>query len=153
MKILGQPLAFVVVAALLWLLAIAHPIAWLQRRDAVVGTQRRLDPASSYVALLEASDPLRETLRDQELIGYASEAEIDTRIGGVTQARYYLSQFALAPVLLELDSTTGRGGVEPEYVLANFDLPDQLKRYLIEDGRTAVVTLNPNVALTRARER
>lgn len=155
MKVLGQPVALILGAALLWLLAIAHPLAWLQARDAAVANskeQRALDPAAQYVARLWQSDPLRSALRDQSVIGYLSESEIDVRGDGSGQARYYLSQFALAPVLLELDSSRTEGTEERDLVFAAFQHSQQLSRYLNEHARRAIVSLNANMALTRARE-
>jgi hypothetical protein len=153
MKIVGRPFGFFLVAILLWILAVAHPIVWLQAQGAAAPEQPQPHPAAQYVALLEASQPVRKTLRGQALIGYASEAEIDTRIGGPTQARYYLSQFALAPVLVDLGSAQRPDDANPSFVLANFEFPEQLRAYLSERSRRAVVSLNEYVALTRAQER
>lgn len=150
MRKLGQPIAFLIAATLLWILAVAHPIVWLRTQQAAGRDGTQPHAAARYVALLEASGTLRDTLHDQELIGYASEAEVDTRTGGPTQARYYLSQFAIAPVLVGLEATSERG--DADFVLANFEFPEQLSAYLIEQSRRAVVSFNEYVALTRARE-
>jgi hypothetical protein len=150
MRKLGQPIAFLVAALLLFMLAVVHPVVWLQGQRASDREGVRVDPAAQYVALLEGSGTIREMLRDQTWVGYASESEIDTRVGGPTQARYYLSQFALTPVLVDLEAKPRRG--EPDFVLANFEFSEQLSAYLIEQSRRAVVSLNDYVALTRARE-
>jgi hypothetical protein len=139
-------------AALLWVLAVSHPIVWVQAQNAAGRDGTQPHAAARYVALLESTANLRETLREQEKIGYASEAEIDTRTGsGGLEARYYLSQFALAPILVELES--GKQASEHEFILANFDLPEQLSTYLSEHARRVVITVNEYVALTRARAR
>jgi hypothetical protein len=151
MKKLGQPIAFLIVATLLFLLAVVHPIVWLQTQQAEGREGTQPHPAARYVALLEGSGTVRETLRGHELIGYVSEAEVDTRTGGPTQARYYLSQFALAPVLVDLGST--QKAHDADFVLANFEFPEQLSAYLVEQSRRTVISLNEYVALTRARER
>ena len=151
MKSLGQPIVFSIAASLLWLLALSHPIVWLRVQHAAGRDGAQPHAAARYVELLESSGIVRETLQGQMLVGYASEAEVDTRTGGPTQARYYLTQFALAPVLVELDSTSERS--DPDFVLANFEFPEQMAAYLIERSRHAVVTLNEYVALTRGRDK
>ncbi|MEO1912491.1 MAG: hypothetical protein ABGW98_01445, partial [Myxococcales bacterium] len=73
---------------------------------------------------------------------------IDVRVGGPLQARYYLSQFALAPLLLELESEEAAH----ELVLANFQTKRELTTYLEATSRRVVVTVNDSVALTTKRE-
>jgi hypothetical protein len=150
MRLLGQPIAFLICAALLWLMAVTHPIVWLQAQRSAGRDGTQPHAAAQYVAMLERSGTAREMLRDEESIAYTSEAEVDTRSGGPTQARYYLTQFALAPVLVDLGST--RRQDEPEFILANFELPEQLAAYLRDRSRRAVLTFNEYVALIRARD-
>ena len=150
MKILGQPIAFAITAMVLFLLAVMHPIVWLMTQQAAGRDGSEPHAAARYIALLEGSGIVREKLHGQEVIGYASEAEVDIKTGGPVQARYYLSQFALAPVLVELESAPATS--DAEFVLANFEFPGQLRSYLIEQSRRAVVPLNDYVALTRKRD-
>ena len=158
MKVLGQPVALIVAAALLLLLAISDPLFWLHARNAAAsattGEQSRPNPVAQYVAMLSESEPLRAALRDHEVIGYVSESDVDVRGDSSDQAaRYYLSQFAVAPVLVELGSSSEQRAPDRALVLAAFRLPQQLAEFLGEDERSAVVSLNANIALTRARER
>lgn len=159
MKVFGQPVALMIPAALLLLLACAHPLVWLQARNASsasstnTGEQGQPDPAVRYVAMLSESAPLRAALRDREVIGYVSESDIDVRSDGSGQARYYLTQFALAPVLVELGSNQEHPTPAHDLVLAAFQTSQQLSDYLSNNARVAVVSLNASIALTRARDR
>ncbi len=156
MKVLGQPAALIVSAVLLLLLAVVHPLVWLQARNAAssmnAGGQLLPDPAAQYVTRLSQSQPLREALRDRDVIGYISEREIDVRGDGAGQARYYLTQYALAPVLVELESDREHGTPNRDLVFAAFERPERLDQYLREQSRETIVSLNPSIALTRARE-
>jgi hypothetical protein len=155
MRVLGQPAALIVSATLLALLALAHPLVWLQGRNAATmnaGGQIPSDPAAQYVTQLSQSQPLRAALRDHEVIGYISESEIDVRGDGSGQARYYLTQFALAPVLVELESAREQGAPDRDLIFAAFERPEQLNQFLREHARETVVSLTSGIALTRARE-
>jgi hypothetical protein len=152
MKILGQPVVLSIAAALLLLLAISHPLAWLQARDVNPRGQRQPDPSSRYVAMLSGSEPLRKALAGHEVIGYATQSEIDVRTDGGGQVFYYLAQYALAPVLVELESSGEAVTQERDLVLAVFPQAEQLREYLAQNTRSVVVSLNANIALTRARE-
>ena len=159
MKILGQPIALMIAAALLLLLACTHPLVWLQARNAAsassmnTGEQGQLDPAARYVAMLSESAPLRAALRGHKVIGYVSESDIDVRTDGSGQKRYYLTQFALAPVLVELDADQEHPRPAHDFVLAAFQSSQQLSEYLRKNARVAIVSLNASIALTRARDR
>lgn len=153
MRVLGQPAALIAAATMLLLLATLHPIMWLQARNTATTAeqQQQPDPASQYVAMLSQSKPLRAALRDRQVIGYVSAGDIDVRSDGSGQARYYLTQFALAPVLVELKSVRGQHAPDPDLVFAAFRHPEQLGKYLSDHSRIAIVSLNASIALTRAR--
>lgn len=155
MKVLGQPVIFVAVAASFLLLAVAHPMSFLQARHAAldgrtIGSSPRT-AAARYVEDYVASDAFRAAVQGEESIGYVSEAPIDVRVGGPLQARYYLAQFALAPLLLELEPN--QGGPEHRLVLANFQTARELEGYLERQSREVVVSINDSIALTTQRER
>ena len=152
MKAFGQQAAVLVVVALFWLLAFSHPIFFLLAREEA----REASPASNaveqYVSRLEGSEALGHELKDQASIGYVSEAPIDVRVGGPLQARYYLAQFALAPVLLELeDGTEGPTGPH-DLVLGSFQQPAELSAHLRRNSREIVVSVGERAALMRERE-
>jgi hypothetical protein len=58
----------------------------------------------------------------------------------------------LAPVLVELESSGEAVTQERDLVLAVFPQAEQLREYLAQNTRSVVVSLNANIALTRARE-
>jgi hypothetical protein len=157
MKPLPLSIATLAVAGAFWLLAIIHPVNVLLGADAQAANDA--DAASLYVAALSQahspSQSLREALEQYPVIGYASEAAIDTRVGGPEQARYYLAQFALAPTLLELEAEATRTTQRKEHdiVLANFLRPEQLVTYLRLQEREVVVSVNDRIALTRRTRR
>ena len=148
MSVLGRPLSLLVFAMLLLLLAIAHPITFLQARHAALDGQSFVSAAALYVERYENAQAIRDAARGHESIGYVCEAPIDVRVGGPLQARYYLSQFALAPLLLELESEEAAH----ELVLANFQTKRELTTYLEATSRRVIVTVNDSVALTTKHE-
>ena len=139
-------------AALLFLfLALVHPLAWLDTKG--TGIDTRPDAGALYVDSFEQPTTLREAIIDQNVVGYASEATVDIRSGGSEQARYYLAQFALAPVLLELKEQPTKARDKHRLVLANFLTPDQLNAYLTKTAQTPIVLVNPSIALVHKEER
>lgn len=104
--------------------------------------------------LLSNSTALRERLKNQTVVGYVSDGPIDVRVGGPLQQFYYLSQFALAPVLLDhegdIDDDIKDAGA-PEYTLAFFRSPARLDTFLAEHSHLVVTSIAPNLALTRSR--
>lgn len=150
-------IASLVAAGAFWLLAIIAPMNSILGTDA--HAELGADAASQYVAALSQarsqSQTLRAALEQYPVIGYASEAPIDTRVGGPEQARYYLAQYALAPTLLELEPATPAAKQDEEHdvVLANFLRPEQLATYLAMQNREVVVAVNDRIALTRRTSR
>jgi hypothetical protein len=112
-----------------------------------------LNAGFRYVSTFTDSESLREELREEAVIGYASEGELDIRAGGSGLAGYYLAQFAVAPVLLDPHSASQDDADKYDLVLAIFETPGQLSAYLIEHSRQALVSLSGNIALTHRRKR
>ncbi len=141
-----QPNSSVVLlgATVLFGLAIAGPIGDARQREHVD------DGAAGYVDMLAGSQALRAAIGDRARIGYASDGSVDIRVGGAAQGRYYLSQFALAPVLLDLESAPT---LRHELVLLSFEDPEAVAPFLQEHGLRDVVVLNANVVLARKRGR
>jgi len=131
-------------AGLIFLLAAAGPLFELQR---AATTPDRPDPVATYVARLSGHVGLREAIREYEAIGYIAEEEIDIRVGGPAQARYYLAQFALAPVLLDLDHEA-----YPVRLL-NFARPEAIDPYLNRHRLRRLVEVDDHVVLVGPRER
>jgi len=150
-KAFGQPTALAVLGALLWLLAVAHPWVFLQTRDAELRAHPVPNEAMRFVAALSEARSLRDQLLDRGVVGYVSEGAIDTRVGGPLQWRYYLAQYALAPSLLDHEIGLPGEALFYEFVLACFGHPRQLEAFLIKQSREAIVSVAPNVALTRSR--
>jgi hypothetical protein len=152
-----RPIALAVVGALFWMLSVAHPWVYLRAREVVLREQPGSNVTPRIYTLLSQAEALRDQLQGSETIGYVSEGEFDLRVGGPLQGRYYLAQYALAPTLLDLDAvddpTPGPSGhsVSHELVLACFRHPRQLKTYLADESRQSLLTLSPNVSLTRSR--
>ena len=144
MRVLGQPVVLLAVAALIWLLAVAHPIAFLQSRQVALHGEDFVSAAALYVAAYGDPQVIHDATAGHEVIGYVCEEPIDVRVGGPLQARYYLSQFALAPLLLELETTES----SHEFVLANFQTASALGAFLRKESRRIVVSINETVALT-----
>jgi hypothetical protein len=86
------------------------------------------------------SAPLREELRDHSVIGYVASESVDTSRGGLAELRYYIAQFALAPVLVSLDPGQ-------RVVLANFGQPEQLERFLRRERLRTLVRIDAGRAL------
>lgn len=152
MKAFGKHAAVLVVVALFWLLAFSHPFFFLLAREEARRASPTSNAAEQYVSRLEGSKALGRELKDQASIGYVSEAPIDVRVGGALQARYYLAQFALAPVLLELEgSPEGPAGAH-HLVLGSFQQPAELSAHLTRTSREIVVSVSERAALIRERE-
>lgn len=151
MKLFGQPIALTVVGTLLWLLAVAHPWNFLQTRDTELREPPVSNTAMHLVAVLSGARPLGDQLLDKEVVGFASEGVIDIRVGGPLQLRYYLTQYALAPTLFDHDIGSPGEEASHEFVFAYFLLPSQLNAFLIEQSRQTIVSVAPNIALTRSR--
>jgi hypothetical protein len=154
----GRLIALSVVCALFWILALAHPWVYVRARDEVLREEPRSNVTPRIYTLLSQAEVLRDRLQSSETIGYVSEGELDLRVGGSLQGRYYLAQYALAPTLLDPDplhdpteDPSGPSGhsVSHELVLACFRHPRQLKTFLADESRQSILTLSPNVALTR----
>lgn len=155
MKRSGKTIALAVVGALFWVLAVAHPWVYLRARDEALHKQPDSNATPHIYTLLSQDRALQERLQATDVIGYASEGEIDTRVGGPLQGRYYLAQYALAPTLLALASKPDRGPGNPAFshdlVLACFRHPRQLDAFLIDSSRQSILSVAPNVALTSLR--
>ena len=152
MKAVGKHAAVLAVVALFWLLAFSHPFIFLLAREEAREASPRRSTAEQYVSRLEGSEALGHELKDEASIGYISEAPIDVRVGGPLQARYYLAQFALAPVLLELEgSAEGPTGAH-HLVLGSFQQPAELSAHLTRTSREIVVSVSEQAALMRDRE-
>lgn len=96
----------------------------------------------SYVRSMRDSEPLAAALSGSGSIGYVSEHPVDPSGGGLGELRFYLAQFALAPVLIEDRAPL-------PLVLANFEDPAQLEALVSSVGATVVVELAPGRALIR----
>ena len=152
MKRPSAPIALIVAAALLCLLAVAHPLLWSWGGIRSEANASGLDAATQYLASLGDLSALRTRLRNEAIIGYVSGGGVDTRTGGGAQARYYLTQYALAPVLLELE-TNENPADHRDLVLANFENPAELNAYLRDGSREIVLPVTASMALTRRRLR
>lgn len=153
MKILGQPASWVVFAIVVWALSIAHPMTYLQSRHVALNGSPPDRATAEYAAAFGRSEALAAALRGKRVIGYVSESPIDVRVGGPLQARYYLSQYALAPVLLELETPSRAPSAGHEFVLANFQNEVELEQYLARTSRRIVASISGSVALTAPGER
>ncbi len=131
-------------AVLLWLLAIAGPAHEVRRS---LTSDAGVDPTGQYVTAIAQHAELAAALRDQEVIGYVSDDAIDIRVGGPAQARYYLSQFALAPVLLDLDLE------DHELRLLNFSRSEAIDPYLNRNRLRRLVDVSDNIVLAGPRGR
>lgn len=140
--------AIKIFSALVFGLAIAGPLAEVWRGEA--GPADR-DGAARYVDLLEGSRALRDAVGERPAIGYASDDPIDLRVGGPAQARYYLSQYALAPLLLELE-TSASGELAHDRVLLSLARPETVTDFLRAHDLRDAVMLNANIVLARKRE-
>jgi hypothetical protein len=123
-------------------------MTYLQTRHAALDGQEPPRVAAQYVEAFAAAGDLRAALIDEETIGYVSEAAIDVRVGGPLQARYYLSQFALTPLLLELEP---EGAAQHPLVLANFETARELNEFLAAESRQIVISIGDGIALTEER--
>ena len=161
MKRSGRSIALAVVGLLFWSLAIVHPFEFHRARKAALRAQPTATVTPRIYTLLSQAKRLQDRLRSSEIIGYVSEGEVDLRVGGPLQGRYYLAQYALAPTLLDLgvelerdrDSSLDASGqaVSHDLVLACFRQPRQLETFLVAESRQSVLVVSPNVALTRGR--
>lgn len=160
MKQSGRSIALVVTGLVLWCLAVAHPIVFARARAAVLRENPDANVTPRIFTLLSQAEALRDRLRSVETVGYVSEGEVDLRVGGPLQGRYYLAQYALAPTLLDAGDTLERGdgsgrdelaeALSRDLVLACFRAPGQLDAFLVENSRQPVLSVSPNVALTQA---
>jgi hypothetical protein len=85
-------------------------------------------------------------LGDAGSIGFLAEQPVVPQRAGALEARYYLSQFALAPVLLDANAA---GGV----TLANFPDPEGLETLLANPDVLLIRRLTPESALVRLAAR
>jgi hypothetical protein len=132
------------IAVLLWLLAVVGPAYESRHR---LESEAHVDPGAHYVAIIANHPQLSDALRDRDVIGYVSDEEIDIRVGGPAQARYYLSQFALAPVLLDLDLEAH------ELRLLNFARSEAIDPYLNRNRLRRLVDVSDNIVLAGPRGR
>jgi len=152
MKSTDAPIALIVASALLWMLAVATPLLWSWGGVRSEAYASGPNAASQYLASLGDLSALRARLRDEEIIGYVSGGVVDTHTGGPAQARYYLTQYALAPVLIELKRNENPAD-HRDFVLANFENPAELSAYLRDGSREIVFPVTASIALTRRRSR
>jgi len=138
-----RPADFVVLLAIGLLLA----LAMFAPPSAENPQPGRVDAGTHYVETLSNHKALREAIETHETIGYTSDEPIDIRVGGAAQMRYYLAQFALAPVLLDLDITNH------ELVLLSFVEPRSMSAFLREHTLRKIIAVNDHIALAQREAR
>ena len=102
------------------------------------------DVLQDHVGVFGHSESLQNELRNHHVIGYAAPERVDTNLGRITELRYYVAQFALAPILI---------APHPGYpvVLADFWRPEQLQRFLAEAPWHTLVPIDSSRALVAAK--
>lgn len=136
--------ASLVLAAILFGLAMLAPAQQLLRASRSAPGQ---DAGSYYVQAISQSSALRDAIADEVSIGYVSDDEVDIRSGGAAQARYYLSQFAVAPVLLDLEHE------RYDLLLLNFSRAQAVDPYLNRHRLRRLVDVTDTIVLAGPRAR
>ena len=151
MKHPGRRVALAAVAGLLWLATLIPPalFSWNHRPNSRAASKS--SGAMRFVEILADNRALADRLLEEDVVGYVSEDAIDVRVGGPQQARYYLSQYALAPTLLDLEADPSREASAHESTLACFHEPARLAAFLAAHAQRIVVAVAPGIALVRAR--
>ncbi len=100
------------------------------------------DSVVQYVQALRDSPEVADAIAGRDKIGYVSDRPVAASGGGMGELRFYLSQYALAPVILE--------DRRPHpLVLANFEQPAGLEAFLAAVPAKKLVDVGPGRALVR----
>ena len=84
-------------AAVIGVLAVVTPL----RLGGDAAAQRRTGAVDLVSAYLDTFQTSRTRLADQQVVGYYSSRTVDITKGGEPEKRYYLAQYALAPLLID----------------------------------------------------
>jgi hypothetical protein len=110
-----------VAATAIGVLAVLTPVGLLVKQHPAGTT----DFVSAYVDSFEAS---KVRLANEQIVGYMTDKRVDTTRGGDRARRYYLTQYALAPVLIA-NGTRGYGLTIINYLPQQAKLLERMRRH------------------------